>query len=88
MVSESLGISMFTDMMMGKIVGRGEDGRIREHFQPFLRCPENKKRGTDRPHRASLEIMGKPCYSASFLMVGTRPMFGLPTGPCAVTLLR
>lgn len=27
-------------------------------------------------------------YSASFFMVGTSPMFGLPTEPWAVTILR
>jgi hypothetical protein len=34
-------------MMVGKIVERGEDGRMREHFQSFLAIPAKTKKARD-----------------------------------------
>jgi len=59
MVSESLGISMFTDMMMGKNVERGKDGRMCGYFQPFLRCPQNKEARNGKSEPRLLEKCGK-----------------------------
>jgi hypothetical protein len=64
----------------------GKDGRIPGYFQPFLCEAETKKRGTDRPNRASGKLGCQAGYSASFRMVGTKPMFGLPVGPWAVAI--
>ena len=63
-----------------------KDGRMPGYFQPFLRQAETKKRGTDWPNRALIKSGEETAYSASFFMVGIRPMCGLPVGPWAVCI--
>lgn len=54
------------------------------YFQPFLRLTQSKKRGTDRPHRASLKSGWETGHSVSLRIVGTKPMCGLPVEPWEV----
>ncbi len=66
---------------MGKLELGAKDGRKRRYFQPFFPHEETKKRGGQEPHRALIKFEWKQAYSASFFMVGMRPMCGLPVGP-------
>jgi hypothetical protein len=57
MVSESLGISMFTGMTV-RDGNRGEDGRMRNHFQFFVIPPWNAKRRGHGAFAVSREKVG------------------------------
>ena len=93
MVSESLGISMFTDMVLigsGVGVRMGKCQGISSLFSG--RCGNKKARGV-QDSTALLKVAGKSAQGmitlgpgGSTLIVGIRPMFGLPTEPCALAI--
>jgi len=88
MVSESLGISMFTDMV---IYGGGSGqrmGKRRVISSLFtVGCGNEKARGVFGSS-ALWKSIPEGSQGAMGFIVGIRPMCGLPTGPCALARLR